>query len=92
MEGYASAIRVYARTPAGQRACESADSGLPTHYRRLISLIQNRTLAEEICHAMQGYSAREVQSWLDELETLCFIELQVEKQRRHIHGTQNEAA
>lgn len=67
--------RRYARTAAGQRAWECPASGLPAHYRQIISLIAAKTSREEIFKEMAWHSTRQVQSWLDELQTLGFIAL-----------------
>jgi hypothetical protein len=63
---------------AGQRAWESPNSGLPAHYRRIISLIAAKTSCEDIFKEMACHPTRQVQNWLDELQTLCFIELKRE--------------
>ena len=72
----------YVRTAAGQKAWKSPASGLPAHYRQIIGLIAAKTSCEEIFKKMDGHSTRQVQSWLDELQTLGFIEL---KERRQGH-------
>jgi len=67
--------RVYRRTDAGFKAWESPDSGLPAGYRRILSVISTESNARDIRHAMRGHSDRQVSDWLDELDTLGFIEL-----------------
>lgn len=66
--------RKYRQTEAGRKAWESRNSGLPGAYRRILGLVQSVTCADEIFAGMQEYAGKQVQDWLDELETLCFIE------------------
>jgi hypothetical protein len=61
----AKAKRIYRCTAEGSRAWESPGSGLPAHYRRLIDLIRN---AKPLASDKQCFD------WLDELETLGFVE------------------
>jgi hypothetical protein len=70
----ASAQRTYHRTEPGRKAWESRYSGLPAAYRRILGVVQTVAAAEEIFAALPEYGRREVQRWLDELETLCFLE------------------
>ena len=71
---------MYTRTTQGQRAWESASSGLPAHYRRIMDLIGEAELSvDRIFAGMKKYAPRQVQDWLDELETLGFIELRMEE-------------
>ena len=71
---------MYTRTAQGQRAWESTTSGLPAHYRHIMDLIGKGELAvERIFAGMKKYAPRQVQDWLDELETLGFIELRIEE-------------
>ena len=64
----------YRRTETGRRAWESLSSGLPAAYRRILDVVQTAACPEEIFAALPEYGRREVQRWLDELETLCFLE------------------
>ena len=71
---------MYTRTAQGQRAWESTSSGLPAHYRRIMDLIGKGELSvERIFAGMKKHAPRQVQDWLDELETLGFIELRIEE-------------
>ena len=63
------------RSETGQRAWASVDSGLPIGYRSILGLVQSPTRAEDIPGALSNYSVRQIESWLDELETLCFIQV-----------------
>ena len=74
MRKAARMIVVYFRTAAGQRAWESACSGLPPHYRRILALLGEGASAEELAEALPDLAPRQVRSWLDELETLCFVQ------------------
>jgi hypothetical protein len=66
--------RRYRQTDSGRKAWESRHSGLPPAYRRILGLIQGTACCDEVFAGMHDCSSREVQGWLDELETLCFIE------------------
>jgi hypothetical protein len=68
--------RTYVLTKAGSKARVSRRSGLPAHYRQILALIRPTQHSDEIHLAMCSTYAREqVQSWLDELDTLGFISL-----------------
>jgi hypothetical protein len=67
--------RIYRRTDAGFKAWESPDSGLPAGYRQILGVISTEINARNIRQAMRGHSDRQVSDWLDELDTLGFIEL-----------------
>lgn len=66
--------RLYRRTETGRKAWASLQSGLPAAYRRILGLIHNATYCDEVLSGMPDCAARQVRAWLDELETLCFIE------------------
>lgn len=83
---------MYSRTAQGQRAWESAASGLPAHYRRIIGIIGAEASAEKVYAGMQAYAIRQVQDWLDELETLGFVELRIEEGERHSPRARHKAA
>lgn len=65
--------RVYLLTEAGSRVWESPWSGLPAHYRQILGLVQSETDADEIHVGMQSHSRRQINDWLDELDTLGFV-------------------
>jgi hypothetical protein len=67
--------RSYVVTEAGCRAWENPASGLPSHYRRILGLIQSRSDPDEICGGMRSHSRRQISDWLDELDTLGFVAL-----------------
>jgi hypothetical protein len=70
----ASRARTYQRTETGRRAWESRHSGLPAAYRRILGVVEDVASADEIVAALPEYGAHELCEWLDELETLCFLE------------------
>ena len=88
----AKGLRMYSRTAQGQRAWESATSGLPAHYRRIIGLIGAQSPADKVFAGMQAYALRQVQDWLDELETLGFIELRIEEGDHRATPARHKAA
>lgn len=61
------------RTDAGDRAWKCLDSGLPTAYRRILDLIESPTPVAKIARQLTDYPTKQIEGWLDELETLCFI-------------------
>ena len=65
---------IYWRTHAGLRAWACADSGLPAHYRRVLGAIHAPTNVAAIGAAVSASSERELLGWLDELDTLGFIQ------------------
>jgi hypothetical protein len=62
------------RSISGQRAWECNNSGLPLQYRRILDLVASPTPVATLVSRLRDYSAKQVQDWLDELETLCFID------------------
>ena len=61
------------RSETGQRAWASAHSGLPTGYRSILALVESPLRAADIAGALSNYSIAQIDTWLGELETLCFI-------------------
>lgn len=66
--------QTYRLTQAGRNALESARS-VPDHYRNILDLIRRDTGFGAIRRAMDGHQPRQVRSWVDQLETLGFLEL-----------------
>ena len=66
--------RIYRQTDTGSKAWESPNSGLPPAYRRILDLLQDAACCDDILTRMPECRRKQVQDWLDELETLCFIE------------------
>jgi hypothetical protein len=68
--------KTYVLTKAGSQARVSRHSGLPAHYRQILGLIHSAIHADEIHSALCArYQREQVESWLDELDTLGFISL-----------------
>ena len=65
--------RTYVLTKAGSKARASRRSGLPTHYRQILELIRSVINEDEIHSALPSHPPRQVDDWLDELDTLGFI-------------------
>lgn len=67
--------RIYRRTSSGRKALESECSGLPAAYRQILELLEEERTAAEVVSGMRGaFSERQILAWLDELDTLCFVE------------------
>jgi len=65
---------IYWRTHAGLRVWACADSGLPAHYRKVLGAIHAPTSVAAIRAAVGASSDRELFGWLEELDTLGFIQ------------------
>jgi hypothetical protein len=68
--------RTYRLLPTGTRALGSEKS-VPPWYRAILGLLHGEMTSSEIVDAMSGRSKKEVLKWIDELETLGFVELVV---------------
>lgn len=68
--------RTYRLLPTGTRALGSEKS-VPPWYRAILGLLRGEMTSSEIVDAMSGRSKKEVLKWIDELETLGFVELVV---------------
>lgn len=71
----AKAGSLYRRTDNGLRAWECPDSGLPRGYRRILGFIEMPTYVEAIVAHLCDYPPKQIHDWLDELETLGFIDI-----------------
>jgi hypothetical protein len=65
--------RVYCRTPAGDRALKSKGS-VPEYFRAILVLVTGLVSSSAICVRMRGHSQKQVLIWLDQLETLGFVD------------------
>ena len=65
--------RIYRRTPAGDRALESKRS-VPNWFRAVLVLVRGQVTSSAICSGMRGHSQKQVLDWVDQLETLGFVE------------------
>ena len=74
--------RIYRRTPAGDRALESERS-VPNWFRAVLVLVRGQVTSSAICSAMRGHSQEQVLDWVDQLETLGFVERECIRHRRH---------
>lgn len=66
--------RMYRLTETGRRAWESSDSGLPGGYREVLGLLHYPTPPEDVYLRMPAHPRKQVWCWIEQLETLCFIE------------------
>jgi hypothetical protein len=62
------------RTETGQRAWQSPKSGLPAGYRRILDLVAEPTEVTKVVVRLREYPPKQVEDWIDELETLCFVD------------------
>lgn len=65
---------MYRRTELGRRALESERSGLPAGFRRILGLLESEIATAELLHDVHELPVAQVLDWLDQLETLGFIE------------------
>jgi hypothetical protein len=63
----------YRRTQEGARALRSQRS-VPAWYRSMLDLMPRETARSAICEGMSAHPRNQVLAWLDELETLGFVE------------------
>ena len=68
--------RTYRLSASGARA-RGSERSVPTWYRAILGLFQGEMAAGEIVAGMGASSGREVLKWIDELETLGFVDLVV---------------
>lgn len=67
--------QIHRRTDAGLRAYESQKSGLPSHHRSILGLIEGDTHSQLIRAILRRrYPEKQVLDCLDELQTLGFLE------------------
>ena len=65
--------RIYCRTSAGDRALESKRP-VPEWFRAILVLVGGQVTSSAICSGMRGHSQKQVLNWVDQLETLGFVE------------------
>ena len=65
---------VYRRTESGRTAWVSENSGIPPAYRKILGMIDHPTPSHEVIRCMSEDSEEQVWAWLDQLESLCFVE------------------
>ncbi|HSA89548.1 MAG TPA: hypothetical protein VLF42_06560 [Burkholderiales bacterium] len=66
-------IRIFRLTAAGTSALHSARS-VPDWYRSILRLVQADATSSEIIAGMTQHPGREVLKWIEQLETLGFVE------------------
>ena len=66
--------RTYRLTAAGVKALKSKRS-VPVWYRAVLRLVDDETPSASIIAGMSAYPRRQVQAWIEQLETLGFLEL-----------------
>jgi hypothetical protein len=64
---------IYRRTAAGDRALKSERS-VPDWFRAVLVLVAGLVSSGAICGGMPSHSQKQVLNWIDQLETLGFIE------------------
>jgi len=64
---------VYWLTDVGLRSRASGGAGMPAHYRRILAAIDGPREVTAI-RAAVGCDARSLAAWLDELDTLGFVQ------------------
>lgn len=66
-------VRIFRLTAAGTSALHSARS-VPDWYRSILWLVQAEATSSEIIAGMTHHPGREVLKWIEQLETLGFVE------------------
>jgi len=68
-----NAIPTYRLTRAGANALD-AERSIPTWYRAVLGLVRSDTTSTVILAGLLAYHRKAVLAWIDELETLGFLE------------------
>ena len=66
--------RLYRLTGAGELALASKRS-VPGWYRTILAMVAGDTPGSAICETLSAHPRKQVLAWLDQLETLGFLEL-----------------
>lgn len=66
-------IRIYRLTAAGASALHSARS-VPDWYRAILELVRDDATSSTIVSVLTHHSSSEVLNWIEQLETLGFVE------------------
>ena len=66
--------RTYRLTLAGVKALKSKRS-VPVWYRAVLRLVREETPCASIIEGMSAYPRKQVLAWIEQLETLGFLEL-----------------
>lgn len=67
------AERLYRLTRAGALALEAKRS-VPGWYRTILAMVRGDTPARTICETLSAHPRKQVITWLEQLETLGFLE------------------
>jgi hypothetical protein len=68
--------RTYRLTAAGVKALKSKRS-VPVWYRAVLRLVDGGTPSSSIIAGLSAYPRKQVMAWIEQLETLGFLELMV---------------
>ena len=79
--------RIFRRTEAGSAAFEDQNSGLPTHYRRILRATAAETHSDVLRAVLRCYSETQIVQWLAELLTLGLLESVAESADRDLDFT-----
>jgi hypothetical protein len=66
-------IRIYRLTAAGASALQSPRS-VPDWYRGILELVQDDATSSQIIEALDRHPSTDVLTWIEQLETLGFLE------------------
>ena len=66
-------IRIYRLTAAGASALHSARS-VPDWYRAILELVRDDATSSKIVSVLTDHPSSEVLNWIEQLETLGFVE------------------
>jgi hypothetical protein len=66
--------QTYRITQAGRYALESPRS-VPDRYRAILGVVRNDAGYSAICGAMPAQGPKQVRAWVEQLETLGFLEV-----------------
>jgi len=82
--------RIYRRTKAGERALESEGS-VPNWFQAILVLSTGQVTRRAICDGLRCHSQKQVLGWIDQLETLGFLEIVSSTiPAEHVSETQGE--
>jgi hypothetical protein len=68
-----NAIPIYRLSAAGARAVD-AERSIPTWYRAVLGRVQGETTSTAILAGLLAYRRKAVLAWIEQLETLGFLE------------------
>jgi hypothetical protein len=80
------AIPTYRLTAAGAKAVE-AERSIPTWYRAVLGVVQGDTSSNVILARLLAYHRKAVLAWIDQRETLGFLERVIPADAKSSDGT-----